>query len=323
VVIADNTAIRETKGMKREEKTAHSGSSHPILMLLVSALFLLISSPAPAQINALLKDINGIIDGKKAEVGVAVCGIEEGETLSIRGAEHFPMQSVFKFPIALAVLHEVDNGKFSLNQNISVRRKDLLPDTWSPIREKYPNGGILSLREIIRYTVSESDNNGCDILLRLLGGAKTVNGYIHENGVSGIAVEVNEEEMHKDWNAQFSNWITPEAAVRLLVDFYNQKFLSKECYNFLWTIMAETASGRNRIRGGLPPETMVAHKTGSSGANRQGLTAATNDMGIVVLPNGKHYAIAVFVSNSAENDETNEKIISSISKVIWDYFVKK
>ncbi|GHV30341.1 CepA family class A extended-spectrum beta-lactamase [Synergistales bacterium] len=313
--------------MKIEEKIASRGNSRSILMLMAllvaNVLFLLINSPASAHIGTLLKDINGIIDGKKAEVGVAVCEIEDGETLNIRGTERFPMQSVFKFPIALAVLHEVDNGKFSLNQNISIRQQDLLPDTWSPLRDKYPNGGILNLSEILRYTVSESDNNGCDILLRLLGGVKTANDYIHKNGISGIAIQANEEEMHKDWNVQFSNWITPKAAAKLLVDFYNQKFLSKECYNFLWTIMAETPTGRNRIRGELPSATIVAHKTGGSGTNKQGITAATNDMGIVVLPNGKHYAIAIFVSNSAESDETNEKIISSISKVIWDYFVRK
>ncbi|MDR3074141.1 MAG: class A beta-lactamase, subclass A2, partial [Deltaproteobacteria bacterium] len=283
-------------------------------LLVASVLFLPVSSPASAQRGTLLKDINGIIDGKKAEVGVAVCGIEDGETLSVRGTKHFPMQSVFKFPIALAVLHEVDNGKFSLNQSISIRQQDLLPDTWSPIRDKYPNGGILTLSEILRYTVSESDNNGCDILLRLLGGVNIANGYIHENGITDIAIQANEEEMHKDWNVQFSNWITPEAAVKLLIDFYNQKFLSKECYNFLWKIMVETPTGKNRIRGELPSAAIVAHKTGGSGTNKQGITAATNDMGIVVLPNGKHYVIAIFVSNSTENDETNEKIISSISK---------
>jgi beta-lactamase class A len=65
---------------------------------------------------------------------------------------------------------------------------------------------------------------------------------------------------------------------------------------------------------------VVAHKTGTSDTNQQGITAAVNDIGIVTLPDGKHFAISVFVVNSAENMEVNEKIISDIGKYVWDYY---
>ena len=84
--------------------------------------------------------------------------------------------------------------------------------------------------------------------------------------------------------------------------------------------MRETGTGEGRLKGQLPKGTVVAHKTGSSGANKEGITAAVNDIGIVFLPNGKHYFISVFVTNSTENADTNEKIIADISKVTWDYF---
>ena len=126
--------------------------------------------------------------------------------------------------------------------------------------------------------------------------------------------------MHKDWDAQFSNWTTPKAATDLLVAFYTKNILSDSSFNFLLKTMIETSTGKNRIKGQLPEGTIVAHKTGSSGTNDEGITAASNDIGIVTLPNGNHFAIAVFVSKSKENDETNEKIISDIAKVTWDYF---
>ena len=87
--------------------------------------------------------------------------------------------------------------------------------------------------------------------------------------------------------------------------------------------MKETETGQNRLKGLLPKGTMVAHKTGSSGVNKEGLTAAVNDIGIVFLPNGQQYFISVFVTKSTENTETNEKIIADISKIIWDYYTKK
>lgn len=81
------------------------------------------------------------------------------------------MQSVFKFPIALAVLDKVDKGELRFNQRIFLKKSDLRPNTWSPLREKYKNGNVyVSLKEILRTTMKDSDNNGCDILLKLAGG---------------------------------------------------------------------------------------------------------------------------------------------------------
>lgn len=295
------------------------------MSFLISFLLPFIPCQARAQkADSLKQKIEQIISTKNADVGVSISGIEDLDSLSVNGNRHFPLQSVFKFHIALTVLNEVDRGRLFLNQEIQVTKTDLLPDTWSPLREKYPNGNIkISLAEILNYTVSQSDNNGCDILLRLIGGAKIVNDYIHQLGIKNIAIAANEEEMHKAWNVQFSNWTTPAAATELLKLFYERKILSEKTYDYLWKMMAETPTGKKRIKGQLPPGTLVAHKTGTSDTNDQGVTAAVNDIGIVTLPNGKHFAIGVFVSNSKENEETNEKIISDISKLAWDYFTDK
>lgn len=285
---------------------------------------ILISSSAFAQKDSLKQKIEEIISTKKADVGISIYGIESKDSLSINGNKHYPMQSVFKFHIALKILNLVDNGKLMLQQKVFIKKSDLLPNTWSPMREDYPEGNInLPLSEILKYTVSQSDNNGCDILLNLIGGPKIVNDYIHNLGIKDISIQANEEEMHKDWNIQFLNWTTPNAASDLLLLFFKKKILSKSSFDFLWKIMTETTTGKNAIKGQLPEGTLVAHKTGSSGVNDHGITAAANDIGIVKLPNGKHFIISIFVSNSKENFEANQKIISDIAKAAWDYFVNK
>lgn len=289
--------------------------------IFIVALFALFAFRVHPQIDSLKNKIEQILKTKDATVGVSIRGIESKDSLNINGEIHFPMQSVFKFHIALAVLDQVDQGKLTLNQEIFISKKGLLPNTWSPIRDKYPDGNIkLTLAEIIKYTVAISDNNGCDILLKLIGGPEEVEKYIHKLGIKDISITYNEEEMHKDWNAQFSNWTTPKAATDLLVAFYTKNILSDSSFNFLLKTLIETSTGKNKIKGQLPEGTTVAHKTGSSGTNDEGITAAVNDIGVITLPNGKHFAISVFVTNSKENDETNEKIISDIARVTWDYF---
>jgi len=277
-----------------------------------------------AQFGTLKQKINQIIALKHAQVGVAIYGTGPGDTLSINGNTRFPMQSVYKLHLAFAVLNSVDNGELSLNRKVPIAKSDLLPDTWSPLRDKYPKGNIeLLLKDILVYTVSQSDNNGCDRLFRLIGGTKVVNNYMHGIGIDNIEIKATEQEMSREWNVQFTNWTTPLAAVQLLRKFEEGKILSEDSRAFLWKTLLGTTTGNKRLRGDLPVQTLVAHKTGSSGRNKNGISAAVNDMGIVVLPNGKHFAISVFVSKSTEDDQTNEKIIADIAKMTWDYYIDK
>ncbi|MFP7655259.1 CGA/CIA family class A beta-lactamase [Chryseobacterium proteolyticum] len=286
-------------------------------------LFLLISTFTFAQHTALEQKINSIINDKKATVGVSVLEMENQSLYSKSGDKKLPMQSVFKFHIAATVLNLVDKGKLLLNQKILVKKSDLLEDTWSPLREKYPNGNIeLPLSEIIDFTVAQSDNNGCDILLRLIGGTDTVQKFMDTKGIKNFQIRFNEDEMHKDWNAQYQNYSSTNSIVQVLKKFYKGQLLSRNSTDYLMKVMLGTKTGTNKLIEQLPKNTPVAHKTGSSGKNKDGLTGAENDMGIVTLPNGKHYAIAVFVSNSMETEAVNCKIISDISKAVWDDFSK-
>jgi beta-lactamase class A len=291
---------------------------------LTLLILLFLSQSGYCQLETLRKNIATITNSKNAIVGVSILDLSNGDTLTVNKTHHFPMQSVYKFHLALAVLNQVDKGKFSLNQNILVKKTDLLPNLYSPMREKYPEGNVnLPLSEILKYTVAQSDNSACDLFFRLLGGPQKVNSYIHKIGVKEVNIVAPEEEMQKDWQVQYTNWSTPIAATQLLQKFYQRKLLSKNSQDFLWKTMTETTTGPNKIRGLLPKEAVVAHKTGFSGKNDKGLTGATNDIGIIVLPNGKQFAIALFVSNSTETEIDNDRIMADITKVVWDEYLRK
>lgn len=290
---------------------------------IIFFLFVIVFTKGYSQeIRVLRQKIDSIINTKNAIVGVAINGVDD--TLSINGERRFPMQSVFKFPIALTILSEVDKGNLALDQKIDIKKSELLPGLWSPIRKKYPEGATLTLAEIIEYTVALSDNVGCDVLLKLLGKPQDVENYFSSLGFRDFAVKINEETMQGNWELQFLNWTTPKEANKILTTFYENKggLLSKESYDFIWNIMKGTKTGKNRLRGQLPEETIVAHKTGWSGKNKEtGITAAVNNIGIVFLPNKRYFTISVFVAESMEDLKTNEKIISDISKATWDYFM--
>ena len=272
----------------------------------------------------LKKKILQITKDKNATVAVSVLDFGNDKTVHINGNKKLPMLSVFKFHIGLAVLNEVDQGKLNLDQKILIKKSDLLENTWSPIRERFPEGDIeMPLGLLIKYTVAESDNNGCDILLRLIGGTETVQKFINSKGVRNFTIKVNEEQMHQGFEFMYLNTTTANSANQLLKDFRDKKIVSKTSTDFLMTTMLETSTGKNKIVAQLPESVPVAHKTGSSGKNEKGLTIAENDIGIVTMPGGKSYALSIFVSDSMESAETNTKMIADISKIVFDYFSKK
>ena len=107
--------------------------------------------------------------------------------------------------------------------------------------------------------------------------------------------------------------------VVLLRALHEGRGLSEPSRALLLRLMTQTPTGSRRIKGLLPVGTVVAHKTGTSGTVK-GLTPATNDVGLVTLPNGRHLAVAVFVSDSMANDSAREKVIARVARAAWDYW---
>ena len=269
--------------------------------------------------NQLRDRIEQISQAARGRVGVKATVLETGESVTLNGDQQFPMQSVYKFPIAMAVLAQVDQGKLKLDQKIRVEASDVLQG--SRILNEKSQGMEFSLAELLKYMVSESDNTASDVLLRQVGEPMIVTEYLRGLGVNNIVVANTEKELGQDTAVQYRNYAAPDAAVVLLRAFHEGKGLSKSSQALLLQLMTETTTGPKRIKGLLPNGTVVAHKTGTS-STVNGVTAATNDVGLVTLPNGRHMAIAVFVSDSGANDAVREGVIAKVAKATWTEWSK-
>jgi beta-lactamase class A len=234
-----------------------------------------------------------------------------------------PMQSVFKLPLALLALHLVEQRKFSLDESIRFRREDrILPHSYSPLQDKYPEAGVdIPLRDLLQMTVTLSDNAAADIVLRVSGGAQVLDKYVNALGISGFHVEDNEASLHRDVAAQYRNWFQPRAAVQLLRRLIDHSPLTPEHTNLVLGWMRDTPRATHRIPGLLPAGTTVMHKPGTSGTDH-GLTHATNDIGLILLPDGRYLAIAVFLTDSQADEATRDAVIARIAKAAYDASVK-
>ena len=272
------------------------------------------------QLETQLKEA---IKGKKAEIGIAVI-IDGKDTVTVNNDIHYPLMSVFKFHQALALADYMGKQKQSLETRLPIKKSDLKPDTYSPLRDKYPQGEIeMSIADLLKYTLQQSDNNACDILFDYQGGPDAVNKYIHSLGIRECAIAGTETAMHEDLNLCYENWTTPLAAAEL-VELFRKKPLSPYvCKDFIFQTMVECQTGQDRLVAPLlDKKVTVGHKTGTGDLNAKGQQIGCNDIGFVLLPGGRTYSIAVFVKDSEENNQANSKIIANISRIVYEYIMQ-
>jgi beta-lactamase class A len=291
--------------------------------ILIPILFIIFNITLLAQKDSLQNRIGEIVKNSKGKVGVVAVDRKTGDKISINGKERFPMQSVFKFPLALKVLNEVDKGSLKLSHEIYIKSNEVVQYFWNPMQKEYGTGNLtLTIQQLLTLMVSKSDNNACDILFRLIGGPKVANDFIHGLDISDMAIVSTEREIQNNWNDQYKNWSSPNAMAQLLNKFVDGKILSKNSTKILWDLMVQSSTGSKKIRAGLPEGAIVAHKSGLSERNNKGITGASNDIGIVVMPDGRQVIIVVFITDSSDEEIEHEKLIAKITKTVLESIMK-
>lgn len=273
--------------------------------------------------DGLREQLTAMLAGKKARVGVAVI-IDGKDTVTVNNGARYPMMSVFKFHQALAVADYLERTRTPLDTLLYVSAASLRPDTYSPLRDKYPQGNIyISIGELLLYTLQQSDNNACDILFEQTVGVGETDAYIRSLGMKDFAIVAAEDDMHRDVLLCYENWTTPLEAARLLDIFVTRPFFAGRCGSFVRRAMTECETGLGRLVKPLAgKEVVVGHKTGTSDADARGRWIGINDAGFVFLPDGRRYTIAVMVSDSEESFADTEQIIADVSEAVYRYVVR-
>jgi len=285
----------------------------------VLLMLALATSPVLAQGDSTLRSaLEKIARTSGGQLGVGVELLETGRRVVVNDAFHYAMQSVYKLPIAMAVLHRVDARELGLDSVVDVRPSDFVsPGQHSPVRDANPGGARLTIRELLRFTVAESDGSTSDVALRLAGGPSRVMRYLRGLGVRDLVVATTEQEIGRHHRAQFRDWATPSGCLSLLRVLARGQGLSDSSHTLLMQFLTSGTRGSARLAGLLPPGTPVAHKPGTSGTEN-GVSAATNDIGIVTLPDGRHMAIAVLLANARGSSAARDSVIARASRAAYD-----
>jgi beta-lactamase class A len=267
-------------------------------------------SPAPT-----VPSVAAIVEPAGGRVGFAALDLQSGRSIAWQADERFPTQSVFKLPIAIEVLLRADAGRLDLARSVSLEAADARGG---------PRGTLAvpttrTIGELLEAMIIHSDNVACDKLLTLIGGPAAVDARMHKLGIEGITIRFSERQMYEGGGA-VDNTATPHALVNLLAKIARRQLgLSTAGAARLEELLGRVATGQKRLKAELPPGTPVAHKTGT-GETRGGVTDATNDVGLVTLPDGHRFAIAVFVHASPAEEAIRERTIAKLARLAFDTF---
>jgi len=260
-----------------------------------------------AELSARLKAVGERAGG---EFGAAVVHVETGRSSEAGGAQPLALYSVFKLPLAVAVLKAVEEGRLTLGQKVRVEPADASPgvkanaELWSTTVER-------SVGEMLELSLVRSDNTSSDQLLKLVGGPSAVTGRMRALGLSGIDVRSSVKELLSKGGAQNTGSATDLA--RLLVMLQKGEALSQTQTALLLELMSRAQTGERRLRAGVPAGTPVAEKTGTGAPG-----TSTNDVGLITLPDGTHLAVAVLVSGSKLSTEEQEKLIAEVARAAYE-----
>lgn len=271
-----------------------------------------------AQISAMKTTLKDYVRTHDADIGIAVI-TDRGDTVYVNNNRRYPMNSVMKLYQAMAVADMMQRRGHRLDSIITVSRKEMDEDTYSPMCDRYPNGNFrISIAELLKYSLQQSDNNACDILFRHVIDITETNRYIRSLGISGFAISATEADMHADTSLVNGNWNHPLAAAMLINRLFTEALYDNTYQHFLTETLNGCTTGENRLaKPLLPTNTEIGHKTGTGFPSADGHPQGINDVGFVRLPNGRSYSIAVFVKSSRYDMKETERLIADISEIVW------
>jgi beta-lactamase class A len=301
---------------------------------------------APSYLQSRIAALGSQFNGR---VGISVKSVSDGWSVGWKADELYPQQSVSKLWVAITALDAVDKGRVRLDQRVNLTRSDLTL-FHQPIAAKiFKGGATMSLSELMYQAITKSDNTCNDKLMRSVGGPSAVRAMIAEKGLGAIRFYDGERALQSKiagllWSQSYSiggafykargalpHAVRKSAFDRYVADPYDGasasaianalarlkrgELLSPASTAKLLSVMGNTKTGANRLKGGLKPGWSLSHKTGT-GQVLGAVQAGYNDIGVLTAPDGRSYAVAVMIKRTATPLATRMTLMNNVVRAV-------
>lgn len=309
--------------------------------------------PAPPEFQRRIESLAAPFAG---DVGVAVRDVRSGWTAAWQGDKTFPQQSTMKVWLAVAVLDAVDRGQLSLDEVVSITPGDLSVFNSPMVRPMTLRTGRMetTVDRLLLWALSKSDNAATDILIRRAGGGPAVQAVLDAKGLRGVRVGVEQRVLQPrisglEWTPEYidgdlfdrardrmpdaardaalaqylrapPDGATPVGTVNALEALATGKLISPASTDRLLTIMSESRAGAARLKAGTPEGWRLSHKTGT-GQDWRRTTAGYNDVGLMAAPDGRVYAVAVYIGRTERPVRERQELIAGVARAVAEQWL--
>jgi len=308
-------------------------------------------APPPVAPEALQRKLFDLADDFGGEVGIAIYDLKNGWLAGVDADRPYPQQSASKVWVAIALLQAVDQGRLSLSDRLmmSDEHRSVF---FQPIVGRMGRTGFeTTIDQLLDYAIKLSDNAANDRLMGLVGGPEAVDSALRQMGLQGVQVADFERNLQAKtaglvWRYDYGfgyrfqearaalprevrdaaaknyleapmDGVSPRDFVGGLAALKRGELLSPEMTHRLLDAMATSVNGPRRLKGGVPSDWYVAHKTGT-GQDWGGGAMGINDVAILTAPDGHDYAVAVMIRHARRPVGDRLAFMQSVSRAVVD-----
>lgn len=240
-------------------------------------------------------------------LGVAVLDTNTGERTGYRAEERFAMCSTFKFLLAAAVLHRVDQHEEKLGRALAIPPKPLVGN--SPLTEPHA-GGTMTVAALCEAALIRSDNTAANVLLATIGGPAGMTSFCRSIGDTVTRLDRTETSLNEARPGDPRDTTSPTAMVNDLKRVLLGDVLVPPSRQQLTTWMEGNQTGLDKLRASLPAGWRAADKTGSNGKNTM------NDIGVLWPAGKKPIIIAAYVTQCDGPDSKRAAMLKQIGSLV-------
>ena len=281
--------------------------------------------------------------------GIAIARADGSWMIEHRGGELMPQQSVSKLWVAITLMEGVDQGRYRLSDQVTVRKADIVVFSSAMAGLVGETGFETSLGALLKRAMTVSDNTANDFLMRHVGGPQAVRAMLSSKGLGAIRFGPGENLLQAGtaglpWREEYREGKKFQAARALLSDETRRKamdaylasppdgaaplaiarallrlklgeLLSPDSTLHLLSLMEASETGKQRLKAGVPFGWTFAHKTGT-GQDFQGRTAGYNDVSLMTAPDGTSYAVVVMIADTVRPVPERMQMMQGVSATV-------
>lgn len=307
--------------LRISKKGLYIAAGAALIVTIVVTLLCLLSreqAPRPDRYQELRGRISRYADSLNCTLGVAVI-FDEGDTLTVGNGEMYPLMSIVKLPLALAACRNFEEEGRPLSDLCTLRRRDWIPYLWSPLRRGRRSIGTFTIDKLLEFMLAYSDNDVCQYFFDHFCSREQTLEFIRSLGIQGFQIPYDYREISENQERWHDDAATPYATAQILEYLYAKR--EDPYVSAVWDIMADCRTGRKRIPAGISDKSaVIAHKTGTSGNGKNGRLRSISDAAVVILPDGRHFSLAVYVKDAYFGKRTAAKVIARVTRMVYDEY---